>query len=285
MRYRFDSLEIDSDALQLHIDGILLQQIDKRCVELLVLLIEAWPGYCESTQLLQQLWPQTIVTHWSLSRLVSDCRKSIKAAGYAGPCIQTVHGKGYRLAPELALSRFPSTAEAFLCQTDHVLNPQRQGQRWLLSVIPLAVALITAFWWFPLEYRADEAAPLRIGEAADSRGRVLWVDDNPQNNRQELAYLKRHQVAVYSVTNSKDALILLSLYHYDAVISDMGRAEDPLAGLRLLQAMRQQGINTAFYLYTIMPSATKVQLLQQYGAQGVATEPEQLYQYILANKS
>lgn len=283
MLYRFQSLDIDSDALVLRCDGIALQ-IDKRCVELLVLLIEAWPGYCESTQLLQQLWPRTIVTHWSLSRLVSDCRKSIKAAGYACPCIQTVHGKGYRLAPELALSRLSVGKKVAQKDTGPAVKLQREQRRWLLPVIPLAAAFITAFWWFPLEYRAYDVSPLQISEAEDSRARVLWVDDIPQNNQQELTYLKQRKVAVYSVTNSKDALILLSLYHYDAVISDMGRAEDPLAGLRLLQAMRQQGINTAFYLYTIMPSAAKAKLLQQNGAQGVATEPEQLYQYILTNR-
>lgn len=284
MRYCFESLEIDSDALLLRVDGIELK-VDVRCVELLVLLIEAWPGYCESTELLQQLWPRTIVTHWSLSRLVSDCRKALKKAGYPIPCIQTIHGKGYRLAPELALRRLTTVQEAFLPQSDRVLSQQRQRQRWLLPVIPLAVVFISAFWWFPLEYRADDAPPLQIGEAADSRARILWVDDNPQNNQQELAYLKQHKVAVYSVTNSNDALILLSLYHYDAVISDMGRADDPLAGLKLLQAMRQQGVKTAFYLYTIMPSAAKAQLLQQHGAQGVATEPHQLYKYILPNPS
>lgn len=58
MHYRFESLEIDSDALLLRVDGIELK-VDVRCVELLVLLIEAWPGYCESTELLQQLWPST----------------------------------------------------------------------------------------------------------------------------------------------------------------------------------------------------------------------------------
>ncbi|MDX5406379.1 MAG: winged helix-turn-helix domain-containing protein [Chromatiaceae bacterium] len=281
MRYCFESLEIDSDALLLRVDGIELK-VDVRCVELLVLLIEAWPGYCESTELLQQLWPRTIVTHWSLSRLVSDCRKTLKKAGYTRPCIQTIHGKGYRLAPELALGRFSSTPEASLPQPEPILSQQRQ-QRWLLPVVPLSVALISAFWWFPLEYQADDVTTLQISEAADSRARILWVDDNPQNNQRELAYLKQHQIAVYSVTNSNDALILLSLYHYDAVISDMGRADDPLAGLRLLQMMRDQGNNTAFYLYTVIPSAAKVELLRQYGAQGVATQPEQLYQYILTN--
>ncbi len=284
MLYCFDSLDIDSDALQLRVDGVVLE-VDARCVELLVLLTEAWPGYCESAELLQQLWPRTIVTHWSLSRLVSDCRKALKKAGFQTACIQTIHGKGYRLAPELALSLLPSDEKTALVKPASGAHQLRAQRRWLLPVIPLAAALISAFWWFPLEYRADDATPLQIGEAADSRARVLWVDDNPQNNQQELAYLKQHQVAVYTVTNSNDALILLSLYHYDAVISDMGRADDPLAGLRLLQAMRQQGIKTAFYLYTIMPSAAKAQLLQQHGAQGVATEPEQLYQYILANPS
>lgn len=277
MKYSFDIFELDTDSLVLYCKGE-KTDIDLRCIELLVFLIETWPGYCEPQQLLQHLWPRTIVSNWSLSRLVSDCRKSLKKAGYNDFCIQTLHSKGYRLAPELAAKIFVSDAPA-------VINIVSMSKRrsWLLPALPLSIVFISAFWLFPgKELKGTNGPSLLISEAPGTVARVLWVDDNPDNNKTEAEYFRRNNIAVYAVTSTADAMLLLSLYRYDAVISDMGRAGDPLSGLRLLQQMRQQNINTDFFMYSIMPSEEKQQLLTQYGGQGLATESEQLYQLVLA---
>jgi DNA-binding response OmpR family regulator len=122
---------------------------------------------------------------------------------------------------------------------------------------------------------------LKIGEAPDVIGRVLWVDDHPGNNAEERRFLEGRRIAVYEVTSSDDAMKLLSMYKYDAVISDMGRNGNPLAGLELVREMRAQKNYTPFVLYTILPSKAQRDLLAEYGGQGVAVTPEGLYSFLL----
>lgn len=67
----------------------------------------------------------------------------------------------------------------------------------------------------------------------------------------------------------------------DAVVSDMGRDEESLAGLKLVEAMRERGDNTPFYMYTILPSDEQRQLVARAGGQGVSVASTELYEFIL----
>jgi CheY-like chemotaxis protein len=88
----------------------------------------------------------------------------------------------------------------------------------------------------PLE---DEAGDLR--QAAPQR--VLWVDDNPENNALLVDQLQRMGVAVDAVTSTADAMQRLGGGgHYAAVVSDMGRIEAGRrvddAGVKLAQEVK-----------------------------------------------
>ncbi len=274
MQCRFDKFDLDTEQLCISADG---RQLDaeSRQLQLLSLLIDAYPEHCDQAFLLQKLWTSTVVSHWSLGRLVSDTRKFFRRQGYEKPLIQTLHGRGYRLAPELAeqLQRLPTA-------------PPRKGARfpgWRVSIaallLLLAVQMAYLFAGRPAEQNPDSR--LVIGEAPDVRGRVLWVDDNPDNNLAERHFLEANHIAVYTATNTEDALTLLTMYDYDAVISDMGRGGEALAGFKLIERMRDGRDRTPFFLYTIMPSAAQRALLNERGGQGVAVTSEELYGLLL----
>lgn len=81
--------------------------------------------------------------------------------------------------------------------------------------------------------------------------RILWVDDNPDNNREERAVLQeRFGVSITIATNTEDALSRLSGQTFDLVVSDAVRGDDYEAGMKLLSAMRQRGSSTPFLVYT-----------------------------------
>src|SRR5690606_9030956 len=103
------------------------------------------------------------------------------------------------------------------------------------------------------------------GEPADSVGRVLWVDDHPQNNSVERDFFESRKVAVYQVLTTEEALQLLAMYDYDAVISDMNRNDIPLDGLNLVREMRRRGDPTPFVLYSVVPSEAQKRLVAQAG--------------------
>ncbi len=300
MEYRIGQVVVDGQQRSLSCDGQLIST-EPRQVGLLIMLIEAAPEPVTNASILAQLWPDTVVSDWSVSRLVSDTRKLVKQAGLEFVLIQTVHGRGYRLSvtaqqqlqqasvkPAHSERTVAATAVAIpdvaapaatvpASATPASLTPKlpwllRWG--WLLSAL-LSVALALLLWqWLQPPQR------LQLGEPVNPIGRILWVDDHPQNNLNEVHFLQQQRVAVYTTTNSHEALMLLSMYHYDAIISDMGRADEPLAGLKLVQTLRQRGNDTPYLMYTILPSAEQRRLLQQHGAQGVAVEAEQLYQLL-----
>src|SRR6478735_3483209 len=56
---------------------------------------------------------------------------------------------------------------------------------------------------------------------------------------------------------------LLALYDYDVVISDMGRGEDRLAGLKLAGQMRLRGDKTPLIIYTVRPDGEEAQRAQR----------------------
>lgn len=278
MKYRFDCFELDTEQLTLAADGTALPA-DARSVQLLGLLIESWPEHGERRFLLERIWPTTVVAHWSLARLVSDTRKLFANAGYTGPLIQTLHGRGYRLAPELAHQLGLSGSAT---PVEDIVAPSRSSRRRAhIALLSLAIALPLAgalAWW-----QTAETERLTIAEAEDVIGRVLWVDDHPENNLEERRFLEAQRIAVYTVTSTEDALKLLEMYRgrYGAVISDMGRGEESLAGLKLVEAMRERGDETPFYMYTILPSDEQRRLVAKAGGQGVSVASTELYGFIL----
>lgn len=338
MQYRFDKFVVDTAQLYLTADGEPVEA-DARQLQLLSLLIREFPECCERPALLEQLWPNTVVSQWSLARLVSDTRKLFREAGYQGPLIQTLHGRGYRLSPELAeqLHEIPApttrpdvpselpehgrhpiqkdtapdgaddivvdenrapppgdpdvVAEPFEperpefapSKPDRAASILRSSSFWRLWLGMSLLVLVTALVVYLITARQipDGGAPLVIGEAPDVRGRILWVDDNPENNVTERAQFESLRIAVYIVTNTEDALTLLSMYRYDAVISDMGRGAEPLAGFKLMERMRSRRDQTPYFLYTIMPSDAQRELVRRRGGNGVAVASDELFRLVL----
>jgi CheY-like chemotaxis protein len=120
---------------------------------------------------------------------------------------------------------------------------------------------------------------------------VLWVDDHPENNVGEAAALAKLQIEVAMVRSTDDALARLaeestSRDPFDLVISDWGRpAEGPLAGLRLMAAMRKRGHGQpVIYYHGTFRTAERTALAataRAAGAFGEAVLPGDLIRLVL----
>lgn len=79
--------------------------------------------------------------------------------------------------------------------------------------------------------------------------RILWVDDRPSNNTHERQAFEALGIKVDLAENTNDALNMIGVQNYNAIISDMGRPPDSRAGYTLLESLRQAGNQTPFVIY------------------------------------
>jgi DNA-binding winged helix-turn-helix (wHTH) protein/tetratricopeptide (TPR) repeat protein len=96
MFYRFGDYQLDFETSKLWRNEELVSDDDK-IVQLLYLLCKGYPEVIDKQFLIDSLWPDQVVTDWSLSRLVSDTRQLLGDSGKDQGYIKTVRGRGFRL--------------------------------------------------------------------------------------------------------------------------------------------------------------------------------------------
>jgi CheY-like chemotaxis protein len=85
----------------------------------------------------------------------------------------------------------------------------------------------------------------------DLRGKnILWVDDYPENNDYPMEMLKQVGIKFSLAKETEDALDILRKKKFDLIISDMGRGDNPSAGLDLLKELKNIGINTPVIIFS-----------------------------------
>jgi CheY-like chemotaxis protein len=109
---------------------------------------------------------------------------------------------------------------------------------------------------------------------------VLWVDDNPSNNFYERRSLERQGVTFTLSTSTDDALGKLIRNHYDAIISDMSRPPDNLAGYTLLEEMRKLNVTAPFILYCSSRRPEHVAESMRRGAYGQTNSSDELFRMV-----
>jgi hypothetical protein len=128
----------------------------------------------------------------------------------------------------------------------------------------------------------------RIGAVARARReqnickgkKILWVDDQPGNNRQLMATFRELlEVSFHQATTTEEALeVLIHNDDYSMVITDMERPESPTAGLDLINRMVGAGIHirTVIYLWAFNPGLGTPPYTF-----GITNRPDELLHYII----
>lgn len=92
----------------------------------------------------------------------------------------------------------------------------------------------------PVAERTATALERRFAASAQAARltRVLWVDDDPANNRRERRYLRSAGMTVVNALSTQEGLDALARDDFDLVVTDMARPQSPTAGLDLARAVR-----------------------------------------------
>lgn len=118
-------------------------------------------------------------------------------------------------------------------------------------------------------------------EPAKSHRLVLWVDDRPGNNVVERESMAAYNIDFDLATSTGEALAKLRNQRFDAIISDMARPPDSQAGYTLLDAVRQAGDPTPYFIYAGSRAAKQADEALRRGAQGTTNRSDELLHMLL----
>lgn len=245
--------------------------LDSRSALVFQALLEHFGEVVSKDALLAWAWSGRLVHENSLAKAISRLRAILRETGLE---IRASYRFGYVLCET-------STNDIAVVASDPPVQEIRRV-RLRRVLAPLALLLTTAGVVAATSGSLDDVpirtTPPKTNDPANAVATLLWVDDHPDNNLLEVEYFKRRKIAVHLAVNTEDALKLLAMNRYDLVISDLGRGPDRLAGLTLVEALRQKGNRTPFMIYTLRAETREGQqaqrrLVAESGATALAVTP------------
>lgn len=82
------------------------------------------------------------------------------------------------------------------------------------------------------------------------KAKILWVDDAPDNNFNEIKMLHQLRTDVSTARSTEEALATMDKQPFDIVLSDLKRGDDAGAGLTMLDRLKESrpGLPVIFYV-------------------------------------
>ncbi len=256
--------------------------LDPRSSIVLATLIDQFGRRIDKDELLRAAWPNQLVHENSLAKAISKLRRAIRGSGVE---IAVSYGTGYTLR-DIPVRGAGATTVHSDGVSQAVVTGRGRLKEWksaaaaTLGILILVAAGIFAF------VRSDRASAIRqahpiTNDASDVIATILWVDDHPSNNLPEIAFFKQRRIAVHIAESTPDALNLMAMNNYQLVLSDLGRGDDRLAGLRMVGAMKQRRVAVPVIIYTVRPKhrtgqQAQIRLVAAAGASGLAVTPHEV---------
>lgn len=127
------------------------------------------------------------------------------------------------------------------------------------------------------EERGETVAvnPVPAPDTSTRLARLLWVDDNPDNNLYETVAFEQLGRFVTKTTSTVAAMRYLDELPFSLIITDVGRGNDPHAGEDLIRRVRAAGRTAPIIVYT-RGAAAQRDHLRGLGADAVVDMPDEL---------
>lgn len=109
--------------------------------------------------------------------------------------------------------------------------------------------------------------------------RILWVDDNPDNNVYECIALKELGFRIEHAISTEEALTMVHK-NYAAIISDMKRKEGDDEGYVLYRKIREKHIYIPYFVYTGYCTSAMKNEAGRAGLDGFTNDPKELIDMI-----
>jgi Tol biopolymer transport system component/DNA-binding winged helix-turn-helix (wHTH) protein len=182
--YEFDDVRVDPDAFRVTKAGNPVG-LEPKAFEVLLFLLENPGRLVGKKELLERVWPDTVVTESAMTRVIADLRRALGDAAREARYIETVPTKGYRFIAEV---RRPDAAFPPAPDSPRALRTWWRPALWLAGVC-LVLGLGAFLALRPARTRpeaAPPAAPAKLAQATDSLGLDAFPTFSPDGA--EIAY-------------------------------------------------------------------------------------------------
>ena len=262
--------------------------LDGRSCSVFAVLAERLGDCVSKEDLLRAAWPNQLVHENSLAKAISKLRRAVRGSRLE---IVAAYGIGYILREAASDHALPIEDVAANESLGPPTNSLRSRSSMAAVAAVISLVILSAAGGIAAFAPSDRAVAIRstppvTHDAPDALATILWVDDHPSNNRLEIAAFKQHRIAVHLAESTADALKLVAMNRYRLLISDLGRGEDRLAGLKMIEIMKQRGIAVPVVIYTVRPEdrsgqAAQRQMVADAGAADLAVTPQEVRAKVL----
>jgi Tol biopolymer transport system component/DNA-binding winged helix-turn-helix (wHTH) protein len=169
--YDFDDVRVDPTAFRVTKAGRTVP-LEPKAFEVLVFLLDNPGRLVEKKELLERVWPDTVVTESAMTRVIADLRRALGDAAREARYIETVPTKGYRFIAEVR--RSPGTAAPLVAAA-----PPRAARRRTAAWVAGGAAALAATAFFASH--ATRPGPSTIpatSPAAASSAKLAQVTDS-----------------------------------------------------------------------------------------------------------
>ncbi len=262
--------------------------LDSRSCSVFAALAEHLGDCVSKEELLRAAWPNQLVHENSLAKAISKLRRAVRGSGLE---IVAAYGVGYILR-EAAVDHALPDENVPPAEPRGPPTKTRRSPYGMATVVAVSLLVILSVAAGTMAFAPSQgvvairSTPPVTHDAPDALATILWVDDHPTNNRLEIAAFKQQRIAVHLAGSTADALKLIAMNRYPLVISDLGRGEDRLAGLKMIEAMEQRGIRVPVVIYTMRPKDRAGQeaqrrMVAEAGAADLAVTPQEVRAKVL----
>lgn len=166
--YLFDGFQLDVTRRKLISNGGLVQPVNSRAMDALLLLVANAGELIEKRRLMQTVWPNAIVEDNNLNQCILAIRRALGEAAGSNRYVMTVPGRGYRFVSPVREAVQESVAEAPASSAPRQRAPQLL---WLLGTVAMVSAVVTVV--LVLRNGGASAAPQTSGS------KVTGTSDRP----------------------------------------------------------------------------------------------------------
>jgi DNA-binding winged helix-turn-helix (wHTH) protein/TolB-like protein/tetratricopeptide (TPR) repeat protein len=206
--YSFGPYRLDAAKHLLLKEGVAVQ-LREKLFEALLILLEAEGAVVSKDEFMEKVWPDAFVEENSLTRTISDLRKTLSSGDEDGRYIETIPKRGYRFAaPVQSLTPVNVPTPSTTPMESGEAGAQAQGRRstfrrprLTLPVLLLVIGLSVALLAFSIYRRRAVETPVTESAAATPRSIAILPFKSIDNGEPEYLGLGMADALITKLSN------------------------------------------------------------------------------------